>query len=106
MATLPIAISQPAIDDFCQRHHIRKLSLFGSVLTPRFGPESDVDFLVEFHPAHIPGLFGIAGMEIELSRMLGRKVDLRTAEDLSRYFRDEVVASAVLVSEDAGDGHT
>ena len=106
MATLPIAISQTAIDDFCQRHRIRKLSLFGSVLTPRFGPESDVDFLVEFHPAHIPGLFGIAGMEIELSRMLGRKVDLRTAEDLSRYFRDEVVAAAVLVSQDAADGHT
>ena len=105
MATLPIAISQTAIDDFCQRHRIRKLSLFGSVLTPRFGPESDVDFLVEFHPAHIPGLFGIAGMEIELSRMLGRKVDLRTAEDLSRYFRDEVVASSVLVSEEAADGH-
>jgi hypothetical protein len=80
--------------DFCRRHHIRKLSIFGSYLREDFGPESDVDFLVEFDPEHIPGLFDVAGMEIELSEMLGRKVDLRTAEDLSRYFRDEVVAQA------------
>jgi uncharacterized protein len=82
------------IKDFCRRHHIRKLSIFGSYLREDFGPESDVDFLVEFDPQHIPTLFDIAGMEIELSEMLGRKVDLRTAEDLSRYFRDEVVAQA------------
>ena len=82
------------IKDFCRRHHIRKLSIFGSYLRDDFGPESDVDLLVEFDPQHIPGLLDIAGMEIELSEMLGRKVDLRTAEDLSRYFRDEVVAQA------------
>jgi uncharacterized protein len=82
------------LKDFCRRHHIRKLFIFGSYLRDDFGPESDVDFLVEFDPEHIPGLFDVAGMEIELSEMLGRKVDLRTAEDLSRYFRDEVVAQA------------
>lgn len=87
-------IAKDLIKDFCRRHHIRKLSIFGSYIRDDFGPESDVDFLVEFDPKHIPTLFDIAGMEIELSEMLGRKVDLRTAEDLSRYFRDEVVARA------------
>jgi len=87
-------IAKDLIKDFCRRHHITKLSIFGSYLRDDFGPESDVDLLVEFDPEHIPGLFDVAGMEIELSEMLGRKVDLRTAEDLSRYFRDEVVAQA------------
>jgi predicted nucleotidyltransferase len=87
-------ISRDFIEDFCQRHHIRKLSVFGSYLREDFGPESDIDFLVEFDPEHIPGLLEIAGMEIELSRVLGRKVDLRTALDLSRYFRDEVLERA------------
>jgi predicted nucleotidyltransferase len=82
------------IRNFCRRHHIRKLSIFGSYLSEDFGPESDIDFLVEFDQGHIPTLFDVAGMEIELSEPLGRKVDLRTAEDLSRYFRDEVVAQA------------
>jgi len=94
----------PFIAEFCERNHIRKLSLFGSVLTPRFRPDSDIDVLVDFQPGHVPSLLGIAGMEIELSERLGRKVDLRTAEDLSRYFRDEVVASAVVVSQVAADG--
>ena len=104
MTVLPSAIPQQAIDDFRARHYMRKLSLFGSVLTERFRPDSDIDILVEFEAGHTPGLFGIAGMEIELSNLLGRKVDLRTAEDLSRYFRDEVVALAVVVSEAAAGG--
>jgi predicted nucleotidyltransferase len=95
MSALPVAIPKDFLKEFCERNHIRKLSLFGSVLTPRFRPESDVDVLVEFDPEHIPGLLTLAGMEIELSERLGRKVDMRTAEDLSRYFRDEVVSSAV-----------
>jgi hypothetical protein len=83
------------IEEFCRKHHIRKLSVFGSYLREDFGSESDIDFLVEFDPEHIPGLLRIAGMERELSEILGgRKVDLRTARDLSRYFRDHVVASA------------
>jgi len=88
-------IPKDLIKGFCRKHHIRKLSVFGSYLREDFGPESDIDFLVEFDPEHIPGLLGIAGMERELSELLdGRRVDLRTAQDLSRYFRDEVVASA------------
>jgi uncharacterized protein len=88
-------IPKELIEDFCRRHHIRKLSIFGSYLTKDFGPESDIDFLVEFYPAHIPGLIGFAGMEIELSELLGgQKVDLRTPQELSRYFRDEVLAEA------------
>lgn len=79
---------------FCEAHHIRRLSLFGSQLKGTAGPESDIDLLVEFAPGHTPTLFGIAGMEIELTELLGRKVDLRTAGDLSRYFREEVVNMA------------
>lgn len=83
--------------EFCRRNGIRRLSLFGSRLKGTAGPDSDVDLLVEFEPDRIPGLLGIAQMEIELSEMLGgKRVDLRTAEDLSRYFRDEVVRSAEL----------
>ena len=90
----PINIPKEQIEEFCKKHHIRKLSLFGSILRDDFNPESDVDILVEFDPAHIPGLIRLAGMEIELTRVLGHKVDLRTAQDLSHYFRDEVIESA------------
>lgn len=87
-------IPKDLIEEFCRRRHIIRLAIFGSYLREDFGPESDIDFLVEFDPKHIPGLFDVADMEIELSELLGRKVDLRTAQDLSRYFRDEVVAHA------------
>ncbi|GAB4177103.1 MAG: nucleotidyltransferase [Rhodocyclaceae bacterium] len=89
-----LTIDEAALAQFCRVHHIRRLSLFGSRLKGTARPDSDIDFLVEFEPEHIPGLFGIAGMEIELSEMLGRKVDLRTPGDLSRHFRDEVVRMA------------
>ena len=89
-----IEIPKERIEKFCKRHHIRKLSLFGSALRDDLTPESDLDILVEFKPAHIPGLIRLAGMEIELTEILGRKVDIRTAQDLSRYFREEVVNSA------------
>ena len=80
---------------FCERHRIRRLALYGSVLKGTDRPNSDVDLLVEFESDGVPGLFGIAAMEQELSDLLGgRKVDLRTAQDLSRYFRDEVVRTA------------
>lgn len=86
------------IADFCKRHGIKRLSIFGSYPRDDFGPDSDIDVLVEFYPEHIPSLFGIAGMEIELSSLLeGRKTDLRTPQDLSRYFRDEVVEKAKVV---------
>jgi len=80
---------------FCRRHHIRRLALFGSVLRDDFGPDSDIDVLVEFEPGHVPGFLGIARLERELAQLLDvPRVDLRTPEDLSRYFRDDVVASA------------
>lgn len=95
MTTTRTEIPKDVIAEFCKRHHIRKLSIFGSYLRDDFGPESDIDLLVEFDPEHIPGLIEFAGMEIELSELLGgQKVDMRTPEDLSKYFRDEVVASA------------
>ncbi|HWR98560.1 MAG TPA: nucleotidyltransferase domain-containing protein [Candidatus Methanoperedens sp.] len=85
------------IEAFCARHRIRRLSLFGSVLTDRFGPESDVDLLVEFEPDARVSLFRIAAIELELGALLGRKVDLRTPQDLSRFFRDEVSRTAAVV---------
>jgi predicted nucleotidyltransferase len=81
------------LTEFCSKHHIRRLSLFGSILTEDFHPDSDIDVLVEFEPGYVPG-FGIIGMENELSQLAGRKVDLRTPGDLSRYFRDRVVREA------------
>jgi len=98
-ATLPISIPNDAITSFCEANHIRKLSLFGSVLTDRFQAESDVDVLVEFHTGHVPGLLGLARMERELAAVIGRKADLRTPGDLSRYFRDQVLAGALAVYE-------
>lgn len=80
--------------DFCRKNHIFKLSLFGSTLRGESTAASDIDLLVEFHPDHIPGLLKLAGLEIELSKILGRKVDLRTAQDLSTYFRDDVLKHA------------
>ena len=86
-----------AIAAFCKVNGIRRLSLFGSALTDRFRPESDMDVLVEFEPAHTPGLLGMSRLERELSAIFqGRKVDLRTAEDLSRYFRQQVLSEAEL----------
>jgi predicted nucleotidyltransferase len=99
MATLPVEFQPQRIEAFCVRNHIRKLSLFGSILTPRFRADSDVDVLVEFEPDEVPGYFGLVGMEIELSEMLGKKVDLRTPQELSRYFRDAVVAGAAVQYE-------
>ena len=96
-----IDVDQDRIAAFCRKHHIRKLSFFGSVLRDDFGPESDVDVLVEFDPEHVPGFFRLSAMERELSEIVGRRVDLRTAEDLSRYFRDEVVRNAELRYEAA-----
>ncbi len=90
-----IAVDHEHMAAFCREHHIRRLAFFGSVLRDDFGPDSDIDVLVEFDEAHIPGLFGVARLERLLSGILGnRKVDLRTAEDLSRYFRQDVLNEA------------
>lgn len=94
----PILFRDPqALAALCRRHHIRRLSLFGSRLAGTARPDSDVDLLVEFDHGHAPGLIGLATIEAALSELLGgQRVDLRTAGDLSRYFRDEVVAGAAL----------
>ena len=89
-----ITLDPDALADFCRRNHIARLSLFGSVLRDDFDEESDVDFLVEFEPGARVTYVDIAGMEFELSDMVGRKVDLRTPAELSRYFRDDVLAAA------------
>ena len=90
-----VSTSRDALAEFCREHGIRRLSVFGSALREDFGPESDVDVLVEFEPARTPGLLGVARIELELSELFaGRKVDLRTPEDLSRYFRQEVLDTA------------
>jgi hypothetical protein len=89
-----INLPKEIIAEFCKRHRIRRLALFGSVLGEDFRPDSDVDVLVEFAPGHTAGLLRMAGLEMELSEVLGRKVDLRTPAELSRYFRDEVVRTS------------
>jgi len=93
--THPVFRDQDALASMCRRYHIRRLSLFGSTLKGSNRPDSDVDLLVEFQPDAKPSLLTMARIEIELSSLLGgRKVDLRTAQDLSRYFREEVVRAA------------
>lgn len=93
-----IELDRERIRDFCERHHIRKFSLFGSVLRPDFSSESDIDVLVEFEPQDTPGLKFFA-MQDELSHLLGRKVDLNTRGFLSKYFREQVLAEAQLLYE-------
>jgi predicted nucleotidyltransferase len=89
-----IQIDREQVAAFCRRHQVRRLALFGSVLRDDFRPDSDVDVLVDFAPEARAGLFEMARMEAELEELIGRKVDLRTPAELSRYFRDEVVAGA------------
>jgi len=92
-----IDIPGDKVADFCRRNHILTLSLFGSVLRNDFRSDSDIDVLVEFEPEHIPGFFRLHDIEEELSGILGRSTDLRTPQDLSRYFRDEVIANSMVL---------
>jgi predicted nucleotidyltransferase len=91
-----IEIPHDLIAEFCRRHHIQRLALFGSVIRDDFTAESDVDVLVEFKPGHTPGLAFFA-MQRELSETLGRQVDLNTAAWLSPYFRQEVLDEAEVI---------
>jgi len=92
---LPIDVPHADLERLCRAYHVRKLAFFGSVLTPDFRPDSDLDILVEFAPDHIPGFLGLSRLERELSALFGgRKVDLRTPAELSHHFRNEVLASA------------
>lgn len=94
MQTLAIPISAAALASFCRQHGIAKLSLFGSILTENFTDSSDVDFLVDFLPGRTPGLITLMGYAMELERLIGRRVDLRTPADLHPDFRNETVARA------------
>ena len=93
MKKTAIDLPKNKIAEFCKRNHIRKLSLFGSVVRDDFKQGSDIDVLVEFEPGHVPGL-NFFTMEIELSQLLGQKVDLNTPQFLSRYFREQVLAES------------
>lgn len=90
---LPISVDRELLAAFCGKHHIRRLSFFGSVLRDDFAPESDIDVLVEFDPSHIPGLEFFA-MQEELSQLLGRKVDLTTINALNPRYKNEVLSEA------------
>jgi len=92
-----LSLNKEKISLFCKKYHIATLALFGSILTSNFGPTSDVDVLVSFDVQHIPTLFDIVDMESELSTIIGRNVDLRTPNDLSPYFRNEVLANAKII---------
>jgi predicted nucleotidyltransferase len=98
---LPIALSPDAISAFCDRHHIRRLALFGSVLRTDFTPTSDVDMLVEFDPAHIPGLIGLGIMQEELAALIGQRVDLLTFKSLHPLIRDTVLREAQIIYDAA-----
>lgn len=95
--TTQLVVDSAALADVCRRHHIRQLSFFGSVLRDDFGPNSDVDMLVEFEPGRVPGFFGLARVESELSELLGgRRVDLVTPRFLNHRIRRRVLDSAQL----------
>jgi len=97
----PLGLPKGRLEQFCRKHHLRKLSLFGSVLRDDFTPKNDVDVLVEFEPEHIPGLIRFCGMERELSEILGRHAELNTADSLSKYFRNQLLTEAQVQYESA-----
>ena len=95
-----VSVSRDALSAFCRSHGIKRLAIFGSALREDFGPESDIDVLVEFEPDRIPGLFGLAGMELELSDVFGRDVDLVTraeVEDSRNYIRRKSILASTEV---------
>ena len=95
MKNVPVSLDKRKIERFCRKYHIIYLALFGSVLTPNFSKKSDIDILVRFEKKHIPHLFSFAGIESELGEIIGRTVDLKTPNDLSPLFRDDVLAKAL-----------
>ena len=94
MRKVRISIPEDRIAEFCIRNRVRRLSLFGSVLRDDFGPDSDVDILVEFESGTRIGLIRLSGLEIELGNIIGRKVDLNTPGFLSKYYRDQIITEA------------
>ena len=99
-AQMVVTADRILLADFCSRHHIHRLSLFGSILGDDFHPDSDIDLLVEFEPGRKPGYIGLAAIERELSALLGgRQLDVRTPEELSPYFRNDVLRDAEILYE-------
>jgi hypothetical protein len=94
-----VHLTKEQIAEFCNKHHIKKFAFFGSILRDDFRSDSDIDILVDLEPGAPIGLFEMADMELQLSDMAGRKVDLRTPQDLSKYFRDKVVKEAEVLYE-------
>ena len=94
MGEARISIPKDKISEFCEQNQVRRLSFFGSVLREDFGPESDVDILVEFEPGTRMGLIRLSGLEIELGKIIGRKVDLNTPGFLNKYYRDQILTEA------------
>jgi predicted nucleotidyltransferase len=94
MGEAKISIPKDKIADFCKQNQVRRLSFFGSVLREDFGPDSDVDILVEFEPGTRMGLIRLSGLEIELGEIVGRKVDLNTRGFLNKYYRDQILTEA------------
>ncbi len=93
--TIRIKLPRPDVESFCRRHHVRTLAFFGSVLREDFRPDSDIDVLVEFETGHVPGFIGLAGMELELSQILGgRKVDLNTPGFFRPSLRERILQEA------------
>lgn len=92
-----IRLDDKKIQVFCKKHHIVTLALFGSILTSHFTSSSDVDVLASFETKYIPNLFDLVDMESELGSIVGRHVDLKTANDLSPYFRDDVLSTAKII---------
>lgn len=92
-----IKISPKWLEKFCKENHIIKLALFGSVISSHFTDTSDVDILVEFDPKHIPGFFRFVDMQDALAKSLGREVDLKTPDDISKLFRNEVMQQSYLL---------
>jgi len=97
MRKLSYPLNKKKISSFCKKHHITFLALFGSILTPQFKPSSDIDILIKFEKKHIPTLFDLVDMETELTSIMGRQVDLKTPNDLSPYFRNDVLAKAEII---------
>lgn len=97
MKHIPILLNEEKIKDFCHKHHLTYFALFGSILNSNFSNESDVDILIKFEQKHIPHLLAFVDMEFELADIVGRKVDLKTPNDLSPYFRDDVLSKAKII---------
>lgn len=92
--SMRIKVDENKIAEFCRRHHIQKLSFFGSVLRDDFRTDSDVDVLVEYEPGYRLGMFDLIRMQQEFSKIIGREADFRTPEDLGQYMRSRVIAES------------